>query len=177
MVERANETKVDAEFSASEFRSVCGSFPTGVTVVTRRLQNGTVYGMTVSSFTSVSLDPPLILVCIDRKAGFVEALEPGTPFAVNVLSEDQQWLARRFSDHKERERFACVSWHAGWRGVPILDQISAAFRCSAHDIIPAGDHLVLIANVHGVLKFGTRPLVWCERRYHCLPSIELEGTT
>jgi flavin reductase (DIM6/NTAB) family NADH-FMN oxidoreductase RutF len=126
--------------------------------------------MTVSSFTSVSLEPPLILVCIDRSAGFLQEMGLGLPFAVNVLSEDQQSLAKRFSDRRENQRFSKVEWTVGWKELPVLDHTSALFYCAVREVVIAGDHAVLIADVHGVAKHQLRPLVWCERTYHCLPS-------
>ncbi len=95
--------------TAEDFRSACGLFASGVTVVTRRLPDGAPYGMTVSSFTSVSLDPPLILVCIARGARFLRDLASDQSFAVNILSEEQQHLAARFADRKEDDRFGRAS--------------------------------------------------------------------
>lgn len=169
-MERTGLSSVNPRFSATDFRSVCGSFPSGVTVVTRRLENGQPYGMTVSSFTSVSLEPPLILVCIDCNANFLQGIAVGSPFAVNVLSDHQQALAKRFSDRHENQRFEKVEWELGWKQLPVLDDISALFCCAVREIVSAGDHALLIADVHGVAKHERRPLVWCERRYHCLPS-------
>ena len=154
---------------AAKFRAVCGSFPSGVTVVTRRLADGRPYGMTVSSFTSVSLHPPLILVCIDKDAGFVEDLKPTLPFIVNILSDEQQHLAKRFSNRREEDRFSGVDWSSGWADVPRLKGAVATFGCSLDRIIEAGDHFVLIGAVHGLERHKGRPLVWCERNYHCLP--------
>jgi len=168
--ERNALSSISPHFSATDFRSVCGSFPSGVTVVTRRLDDGQPYGMTVSSFTSVSLKPPLILVCIDVGAGFLQGISVGLPFAVNVLSEHQQSLAKRFSDRHENQRFSSVAWQVGWKRIPILNETSALFYCTVRDIVSAGDHAVLIADVHGLANSERRPLVWCERKYHCLPT-------
>ncbi|MBV8549783.1 MAG: flavin reductase family protein [Acidobacteriaceae bacterium] len=165
----ASQVVSAGDVSAAEFRSICGSFPSGVTVITRRLANGLPYGMTVSSFTSVSLHPPLILVCVDKDAGFLEAMEPGLPFIVNVLSEDQQHLAKRFSDRGEEDRFAGVDWTPGWANVPLLGGTVASFGCSLDRIVEAGDHLVLIAAVRELQRHQGRPLVWCDRAYHLLP--------
>ena len=128
--------------------------------------------MTVSSFTSVSLHPPLILVCIDKKATFLDAIEPGLPFIVNVLSDEQQHLAKRFADHSNEQRFAELTWTPGWLEIPVIEDASATFECAVRQIVDAGDHVVLISDVRGVSKLAKRPLVWCERRYHCLPPIE-----
>lgn len=158
--------------SPSAFRSVCASFPSGVTVVTRRLPDGRPYGMTVSSFTSVSLHPPLILICIDKGASFLQGMHPGLSFLVNVLSEDQQELAKRFSNRREEDRFSGVAWSPGWADLPHLDATVATFGCSLHQIIEAGDHLVFIGAVQMLERHEGRPLVWCERDYHCLPRIK-----
>jgi flavin reductase (DIM6/NTAB) family NADH-FMN oxidoreductase RutF len=158
------------EFPTAEFRAVCGLFPTGVTVVTRRLDDGRPYGMTVSSFTSVSLNPPLILICIEREAGFLQGLKPGLAFVVNVLGEDQQHLAKRFSNRREEDRFSNVEWVPDWADVPRLKGTVASFRCLVSQIVEAGDHLVLIGAVRGLERHEGRALVWCERTYHCLPA-------
>ena len=121
--------------TAAEFRSACGLFASGVTVVTRRLPDGSPYGMTVSSFTSVSLDPALILVCIDRNARFLRDLASDQSFAVNILGEEQQHIAARFADRKEDDRFSGVEWSAGWehfRWFPVWWPLShAALRKGA----------------------------------------------
>lgn len=158
--------------SSSAFRSVCASFPSGVTIVTRLLADGRAYGMTVSSFTSVSLHPPLILICIDKGAGFLQGLHPGLSFLVNVLSEEQQELAKRFSKPREEDRFSGVAWSSGWGDLPRLHATVATFGCSLHQVIDAGDHLVLIGAVHMLERHEGRPLVWCERDYHCLPRVK-----
>ncbi len=155
--------------SGAEFRAACGLFPTGVTVVTRRLNSGRPYGMTVSSFTSVSLEPPLILVCIDRRAGFSPGLTPGIAFAVNMLSEHQQELSVHFSKPPESDRFGAVAWREGWGGVPILNGIVASLACEVDRVQEAGDHFIVVGAVREIKRFGGRPLVWCESGYHCLP--------
>lgn len=156
--------------SPTEFRAACGLFPSGVTVVTRTGRGGRPYGMTVSSFTSVSLDPPLILVCIDRSAGFLANMPPDLPFAVNVLRERQQHLAQRFAERNEDDRFANIEWHPGWKDVPLLAGTVASFTCSLRQSIEAGDHFILLALVEEVRLHQGRALVWCERAYHCLPA-------
>lgn len=167
---KADSNELDqADVSREDFRAICGLFPSGVTVVTRRLSDGRPYGMTVSSFTSVSLDPPLILVCIDSSAGFVVGLKPGLSFLVNVLGEDQQHLAKRFSNRQEDNRFFGVKWTPGWKDVPRLEGTVASFGCSVEQIIEAGDHFVLIGAVQELERHQGRALVWCERGYHCLP--------
>ncbi len=156
---------------AADFRAACGLFATGVTVVTRRLPDHSPFGMTVSSFTSVSLDPPLILVCIDRAARFLNALSPQEPFAVNILSEQQQHIAARFANRNEEDRFSGVEWAPGWNAVPLLAGVVAAFSCSLHQTLLSGDHYILIGAVRQIQRHKGSPLVWCDRGYHCLPAV------
>ena len=155
--------------SSIDFRSAAGLFPSGVTVVTRLLEDDRPYGMTVSSFTSVSLEPPMILVCIDRNARFVKEVPPGMPFATNVLAQDQQALAERFSNRYEEDRFSSLKWNPAWNGLPLLDGIVASFTCSVSQAIDAGDHVILLGLVQEVAQHPGRALIWCERDYHCLP--------
>jgi flavin reductase (DIM6/NTAB) family NADH-FMN oxidoreductase RutF len=138
--------------------------------------------MTVSSFTSVSLNPPLILVCIDKRAGFGADLLPDVcpslAFAVNVLQEDQEALAVRFSTGSEQERFAGLDWKPGLSDVPLLAGTVASFTCTVENIVNAGDHFIFVGRVQELRRSGGRPLVWCESGYHCLPdpraSVEAE---
>jgi len=157
--------------SAVEFRAASGLFASGVTVVTRRLPDDAPYGMTVSSFTSVSLDPPLILVCIERNARFLRDLSTEQPFAVNILSERQQHVAARFADRKEEDRFSGIEWSAGWQGVPLVLGVVATFACKLHQYIQSGDHFILIGEVQQIHRHKGSPLVWCDRGYHFLPAV------
>lgn len=155
---------------AAEFRAACGLFASGVTIVTRRLPDGSPYGMTVSSFTSVSLEPPLVLVCIDRNARFLQDLAAEQPFAVNVLREHQQHLAARFADRNEENRFAGIEWTPGWRNVPLVGGVVVTFACALHQRIESGDHLILVGEVHDIQRHKGGPLIWCDRGYHHLPG-------
>lgn len=155
--------------SAAEFRAACGLFPSGVTVVTRRSRSGGAYGMTVSSFTSVSLHPPLILVCINKRARMIVGDGHPGRFAVNILNEQQQELAVRFSAVPDHLRFEGLPWSEGWGGVPLIDGVVASLACTTHSIIEAGDHFILVGQVNDIRMHSGRALVWCESRYHCLP--------
>lgn len=156
--------------SAAEFRAACGLFPSGVTIVTRRSKEGGVYGMTVSSFTSVSLHPPLILVCINKRAGLVVDARHPERFAVNILSEGQQELAVRFSALPDHLRFEGLKWTEGWGGVPLIEGTVASMACTTENAVEAGDHIILVGRVEEIQQHAGRALVWCESRYHCLPG-------
>ncbi len=88
---------------------------------------------------------------------------------MNVLSENQQHLAKRFSNRREDNRFSGVEWTPGWANVPRLEGTVASFNCSLERIVEAGDHFVLIGAVRKLERHQGRALVWCERGYHCLP--------
>jgi 3-hydroxy-9,10-secoandrosta-1,3,5(10)-triene-9,17-dione monooxygenase reductase component len=91
-------------------------------------------------------------------------------FAVNILSERQQELAVRFSAMPDHLRFEGLPWTEGWGEVPLIDGVIASIACSTHSIVEAGDHFILIGEVHDIRMQTGRALVWCESRYHCLPG-------
>ena len=131
---------------ARTLRDALGCFATGVTVVTAMTSEGTPIGLTANSFTSVSLDPPLLLVCIARSAGSASALEAATHFAVNVLQIGQQPASVRFAG-RGQDRFASTAWERGQCGPPVLTGSLGTFECERHAIHEGGDHLILIGRV------------------------------
>lgn len=127
-------------------RNAFGTFMTGVTVVTAHDENGDPLGFTANSFTSVSIDPPLVLVCLANSSRNYDALVNASGFAVNILSESQIDVSNTFARPVE-DRFASVSWRKGPKGAPILDGVSAWFDCGMHKTIDAGDHAILVGEV------------------------------
>lgn len=146
-------------------RRALGQFATGVTVVTTRdPAGGYPVGMTANSFTSVSLDPPLILWSITRTSRSLPAFLAAPNFAVNVLSADQIDLSVRFARHAE-DKFAGLDWSEGLGGLPILPNLSASFECrrvASHD---GGDHVILVGRVERFARFERPGLVFAEGRY------------
>ena len=132
---------------ARSFRKVMARFPTGVTVVTARAGEGAPMGLTVSAFTSVSLDPPLVLVCIDRGSDSHGGIVSAGSFAVNVLSSAQEAVARRFASDPAAGRFDQVAWRDGPGGAPILDGVAAWLSCAVEATHPGGDHTLVIGRV------------------------------
>jgi flavin reductase (DIM6/NTAB) family NADH-FMN oxidoreductase RutF len=132
------------------FRKAMGTFPTGVTVVTARAGEDDPVGLTVNAFTSVSLDPPLVLVCIDRASGSHDRIVSAGAFAVNVLSSAQGALARRFASDPASERFTGVPWRSGPGGAPVLEGAVAWLACTLHAAHAAGDHTILVGRVEAV---------------------------
>jgi len=132
------------------FRAAMGAFPTGVTVVTVASDDGTMYGMTVNSFSSVSLDPMLVLVCLDQASRGAGLIERASAFAVNVLSAGQQDLSAWFADRHRPAgsmMFDGVPFGSGATGCPILDEATASFDCRLRQLHRAGDHLVVLGEV------------------------------
>jgi flavin reductase (DIM6/NTAB) family NADH-FMN oxidoreductase RutF len=148
----------------AEFRTACSKFPTGVIIATVIASDEMPYGMSISSFTSVSLDPLLVLLCIDHRAQMIELLSVGTHIGINVLADDQQALSERFSKHW-RERFTGTRWHAGFTGVPLLAGVLATLECKIGSLVSAGDHLIVIAKAIHVDSTNRKPLVYVNRSY------------
>jgi len=156
-----------ASIDKTHFCRTCARFVTGVTVVTVLDADGTPHGMTASSFTSVSLDPPLVLVCVDHRATVLEHLRRAGHLGINVLSEDQRELSVLFA-RRGQNRFNGIEWHAGQTGVPLIPGALAHFECGLNKMVDAGDHAILIAEVlHAEHREG-RPLVYFGSDYHRL---------
>lgn len=133
-------------FDPKELRNAFGAFPTGVTVVTTVKEDGAPVGFTANSFTSVSLEPPLLLVCPARRLSSFDVFETCSHFAVNVLAEGQEAVSNIFAGF-EGDRFAQVAWEQDARGFALITGAAARFCCKTHQVIPAGDHALLIGTV------------------------------
>jgi len=134
---------VDAE----ELRNVMARFPTGVTVVATVGGEGQPRGLTVNSFTSVSLDPPLVLVCIDRASSSHDRVVSSGTYAVSILGGDQGYLARRFAVDPSAERFDEVDWVACPTGDPVLVGAAGWMGCTVEAVHPGGDHSIVLGRV------------------------------
>jgi flavin reductase (DIM6/NTAB) family NADH-FMN oxidoreductase RutF len=151
------------------FRRVCSKYATGITILTVLEPGGGPQGMTVNSFTSVSLAPPLILVCIDRQTSILELFKLGTRFGVNVLQEEQKELSTWFA-RSGYDRFSGIPWSAGETGAPLLHGMLATIECEVTQMIEAGDHVVVIgAALHATWREG-QPLVYFNSSYQSLRS-------
>ncbi|MGO4956253.1 flavin reductase family protein [Luteococcus sp. Sow4_B9] len=142
----------------ARMRAVMGAFPTGVTVVTT-MSGPRPVGMTISSFASVSLDPPLVLVCVARTAASLPAFRVGRPLAVNVLGHGQAHLARRFASRVE-DRFEGVDHRPGRNGSPLLSGTAAWVQGHVQQIHDAGDHVLLLVNVQRLHRSEIQPLLY-----------------
>ncbi len=147
-----------------DLRQALGSFPTGVTVVTAKDKDGSPVGFTANSFTSVSLEPQLILICIDKESFNIESFSKGGSFAVSVLSESQQHISTTFAS-PETDRFKDISWKSKTTGSPIISDSVAWFDCDTDNIIEGGDHLILIGKVREFGYNPQTPLVYLRGNY------------
>jgi flavin reductase (DIM6/NTAB) family NADH-FMN oxidoreductase RutF len=148
----------------STFRATLGRFASGITVITARDAEGRDVGMTVSAFTSLSLDPPLVLISIDNGASVAPALEQCEYFGINVLSEEQEPLSRRFSG-KDIDRFEGVAYHRGQHEVALLDGALANLECRVHARYPGGDHTILVGAVEATAVREGHPLLYYRGGY------------
>lgn len=133
-------------------RNAFGSYMTGVTVITATSKDGTPVGFTANSFTSVSLDPPLLLVCPAKSLSSFEVFANCDSFVVNILSEDQQNISNIFAGSKD-DRFSQISWHKDEQGNPVIDGALTHFSCKTDRNLEAGDHNLLVGEV---LSFSNR---------------------
>ncbi len=153
------------------FRTVLGHFATGVTVVTA-LDDGAPVGVAANSFTSVSLDPPLVLFCVAHTSSTWPRIERAGKFAVNILGEHQEAVSRVFASSGV-DRFAAVPWHVGAGGSPVLDDAIAFVDCTIDAQHRAGDHEIVVGRVVdlGVTE-DARPLLYYQGRYARLLGAE-----
>lgn len=150
--------------NADTFRRIMGSLPAGVTIVTARDAARTPKGLTVSACSSVSIEPPLLLVCINRRSSSLEAIKATGVFAVNILHAGQQDLAALFASRAE-DKFAGLAYGRGKLDMPLLDGTLAYAECELMQSIDAGDHSILIGLiVHGDARDKV-PLTYFRRQY------------
>ena len=128
---------------ARAFRDAAGQFATGVTIVTTLDAEQRPVGLTANSFTSVSLDPPMVLFCLGKTSDTAEAFDAGLGFVVHVLPADQQDLSMRFAS-KGIDRFEGVAWNAGLNGMPVIEGSLATFECVLSHRYDGGDHLIYV---------------------------------
>ena len=138
-----------ASFDGLTFRRACGQFLTGVTIVTSMDPDRGPAGLAANSFTSVSLEPPLVLVSIDRAASSLRALDRSGRYAVHILGAHQEDLCRRFAKGhlSGTEKLEGAGWSPGLGGVPLLDDYLARFECRVVNAVPGGDHVIYLGEV------------------------------
>ena len=155
-------------FDAREFRNALGCFATGITVVTSKGASGEPLGVTVNSFSSVSLDPPLVLFSLAHVGGHCQEFLSSGKFAVNILTPDQRHLSDRFSMNRDN-RFEGIDHLVGENGSPVFESSLAVFECETHAVHEAGDHAVFISKVTNVIMADKEEaLLFHKGQYHTL---------
>jgi flavin reductase (DIM6/NTAB) family NADH-FMN oxidoreductase RutF len=157
-------------FDATTLRQVMGLFATGVTVITTRDQSGKPYGLTANAVTSLSLVPPLLLICVDRKAETFPHFYDSKIFVLNILAEDQTELSRRFAS-SGGDKFTGVTCHPGRLGTPILDGTLAHIECRIIETLEGGDHVIHIGEVEHAESRDGRPLIFFRGKYRQLTEL------
>jgi len=174
--------KTASEIEPDAFRKVMGHFVTGVTVVTA-LDGDRPFGITVNALSSVSLEPPLVMVALDRRRFLTPIVRAAGRYGVNILSEDQQALSDCFAGAPVtpgRDDFCGAAWHAGPMGQPLLEGAIASLECTVVETFSAGDHDLFIGRVETLINdpLQPMPLLYYRRRYlrieHAATS-EVEG--
>jgi flavin reductase (DIM6/NTAB) family NADH-FMN oxidoreductase RutF len=150
--------------SNDEFRAALSRFLSGVTVVTTLGNDNRPAGITVSAFASVSLEPPMVLVCIDKRASLHNHLTEGRHFAVNILADHQQGISRRFAARDEN-RFEGARYRCGIHGTPLLEDALAYIECRVVHVYPGGDHTIIVGEVESTSVADHKPLAYFRGNY------------
>lgn len=157
-------------FTSRTLRDALGMFPTGVAVVTTQSPDGALHGVTVNSFNSVSLDPPLVLFSLARSLSILPAFLSADAYAVNILREDQRDISARFASPVE-DKWGDIEYRAGTTGSPVLHQVIAVLECRPHAHHDGGDHVIFVGKVvHFEKPDHHKPLIFFRGRYHRLST-------
>ena len=154
---------------SQELRNVMGHFATGVAVITTKDKTGQSFGLTANAFTSLSLNPPLALICIDKKVQCYYCFDESKVFAVNILNEGQEELSRRFAT-KGIEKFDGIKCHMGMNGLLLLDDAIGYIESEIVKSYDGGDHTVYVGEVVNATATGDSPLIFFKGKYHRLGS-------
>jgi flavin reductase (DIM6/NTAB) family NADH-FMN oxidoreductase RutF len=160
---------VEPEFDTQHFRAALSQFATGVTIITTRDQDGSFFGLTASSFNSVSLTPPLVLWSLGQKSRSMPLFAENSHYVINVLAADQAELAERFASRLD-DRFSGVDFSLSQNGLPILGGVSAWFECHNRSRHPEGDHVIFVGEVERC-SFERKPaLLFHDGRFKASPA-------
>lgn len=151
----------------NELRRVMGHFATGVTVITTISRDGRPFGLTANAFTSVSLEPPLLLISVDKKCDSYACFEESRVFTVNILADEQEALSRKFAV-SGGNKFEGVAYHMGANGVPILDGTMAYIECKLYAAYEGGDHTLYLGEVEQTESREGKPLLFYRGGYRAI---------
>ncbi len=152
-------------FDQKEFRNACGSFATGITIVTTTGPGDEPIGMTVNSFSSLSLDPPLVMWAVGSDAISHDIFSQTDHFAIHILHKDQEGLSNLFASRGE-DKFSSLDWTPGAAGSPVLPDYAVCLQCKTENVYPGGDHNILVGRVIALDDRGTeQPILFYKGRY------------
>lgn len=153
-----------------EIRSFASHFATGVAVVTTRSADGAPFGLTMNAVTSLSLNPPLLLICLNNDSSTLRALSESDRFCLHYLASHQQDLSSLFST-KADNKFAELNYSIGALGCPILAGVVAASECEVISKYPGGDHTIVVGTVRSIIVNGGEPLIYHRGQYFDLTEL------
>jgi flavin reductase (DIM6/NTAB) family NADH-FMN oxidoreductase RutF len=151
----------------NHLRQVMGHFATGVTIITTLNKAGELHGLTANAFTSVSLEPPLLLISVDKKAESWPAFEESKVFTVNILAEDQEALSRKFAVSGGK-KFEGVAYRVGANGAPIVEGVLAFIECTLYAAYDGGDHSIYLGEIQQAEIHEGKPLLFFRGGYRAL---------
>lgn len=150
---------------SAEFRRILGHWSTGVAIVCARAPDGHPCGLTANAFCSLSLDPPLVLVCVEKTADSHDCIRAAGAFAISVLASNDELTARRFAANDGNDKFEGVAYHTTPSGSPALDDALAWVDCTVHAVYPGGDHTIFVGAVVGGDAVEGEPLLYYRGGY------------
>lgn len=154
---------------AQELRRVMGHFATGVTVITTKDGDGAPQGLTANAFMSLSLNPPLVIISVDKGATCYNCFATGNGYTVNFLSENQEEVSKRFAT-KGIDKFAGLGWREGANGAAIIDGALGHVECRITQAYDGGDHTIVVGEILNAAANGERPLLFFKGKYQKLPE-------
>ncbi len=163
----------ETELTSEQFRRACGLWASGVSIVTTCDKSGTPYGLTMNAVTSLSLDPPMFLVCVDNGSDTLAPMLESRTFCVNVLTQRQQDLSNRFAK-KGQDKFDGVAWTTGVAGAPLIDDTLVSIECTVTDVVEGGDHQIFCGVVREIVtndSVDVEPLVYYGGRYAAVKPV------
>jgi flavin reductase (DIM6/NTAB) family NADH-FMN oxidoreductase RutF len=155
--------------SKEQFRAALSNFPSGVTVVTTKDADGRLHGITVSAFSSVSLDPPMILVCVDKRAGSHDALLQSRAFVVHILAEDHAHHSKNFAS-RNADKFAGIEYRKGISEIPVLENVLVTLECRLAHAHEGGDHTIFVGEIEKAEVREGNPLIYWKGDYRKLDT-------
>lgn len=155
----------------NDLRAFAGNFPTGIAVVTVRDANGECHGITMNSVTTLSLTPPLVLVCLDNKSNTLSALADSDYFCLHYLAEHQEGISNLFASKKEN-KFSTVDYSVSELGCAVIDGVVAHGECRVVNRYPGGDHTIIIGQVQTASVKGGNPLVYYRGSYAAVGPLQ-----